>query len=72
MISGLLVIILERTNMIGILKAMGYSNAGIQKIFLFHSLFLISRGLIWGNAVGIIIVLIQYYFRIVSLDQQSY
>lgn len=72
MISGLLVIILERTNMIGILKAMGYSNAGIQKIFLFHSLFLISRGLIWGNAVGIIIILIQYYFRIVSLDQQSY
>jgi lipoprotein-releasing system permease protein len=72
MISGLLVIILERTSMIGILKAMGYNNASIQKIFLYHSLFLIRNGLFWGNAAGLIIVFIQYYFRIFTLDQQSY
>lgn len=72
MISGLLVIILERTNMIGILKAMGYPNSAVQKIFLFHSLFLIKNGLIWGNAAGIILVVVQYYFRIFTLDQQSY
>jgi len=72
MISGLLVIILERTSMIGLLKAMGYNNASIQKIFLYHSLFLIRKGLLWGNVAGLAIVGLQYYFHIFRLDQQSY
>lgn len=72
MISGLLIIILERTNMIGILKALGYSNTGIRKIFLNVSLFLVGKGLIWGNVVGIGLCLIQKYFHVVKLDPETY
>lgn len=72
MISGLLIIILERTNMIGVLKALGYSNTGIRKIFLYVSLFLIGKGLIWGNLIGVGFCLIQKYFQIVKLDPATY
>lgn len=72
MISGLLIIILERTNMIGILKALGQNNASIRKIFLYISFFLIGKGMIWGNVIGIAICLIQYYFRIIKLDPSTY
>ena len=72
MVSGLLILILERTNMIGILKALGATNINIRKIFLYQSGFLISKGLLWGNIIGIIICLIQYYFQPLKLDQASY
>lgn len=72
MISGLLILILERTNMIGLLKGLGYSNWRIRKIFLFQSGFLISKGLFWGNLIGISICLIQYYFGIIPLDEATY
>jgi len=72
MVSGLLIMILERTNMIGILKAIGAKNISIQRIFLYNSAFLISRGLFWGNLFGIGLCVIQYYFRIFTLDQTSY
>lgn len=72
MISGLLILILEKTNMIGLLKALGYSNWHIQKIFLTQSFFLIAKGLIWGNVIGIGICLIQQQFGIVPLDESSY
>lgn len=72
MISGLLIIILERTNMIGILKALGYSNNGIRKVFLYVSLFLIGKGLIWGNLIGVGICLLQRHFHWLKLDPETY
>ncbi|MCF6241344.1 MAG: ABC transporter permease [Bacteroidales bacterium] len=72
MISGLLVIILERTNMIGILKAMGARNYSIRKIFLYNAAFLVGKGMIWGNIIGIILCFIQYKFQIVQLDPATY
>ncbi len=72
MISGLLIIILERTNMIGILKALGYSNLGIRKVFLYISLFLVGKGLIWGNIIGIAICWLQSRFHFIKLDPETY
>ena len=59
MVSGLLILILDRTNMIGILKALGSPNVSIRKIFLYQSGFMILKGLIWGNVIGILICLVQ-------------
>jgi lipoprotein-releasing system permease protein len=72
MVSGLLILILERTSMIGILKAMGLENARLRKIFLYQSAFLIARGLFWGNIAGIGIGLFQKYTGAIKLDQASY
>ena len=72
MISGLLVIILERTNMIGILKALGAKNASIRKIFLYNASFLIGKGMIWGNLIGIFLCIVQYQFGIIKLDPSTY
>jgi len=72
MISGLLIIILERTQMIGILKAIGARNDTIRHIFLWFSVFILGRGLLWGNILGIGIVLLQMYTGIVTLDPQTY
>ena len=72
MISGLLIIILERTNMIGVLKAMGADNNSIRKIFLSFSVFLIGRGMLWGNVIGLSLCLIQYFFEPVKLDPSVY
>ncbi len=72
MISALLILILERTNMIGILKAMGATNMSVQKIFLYNSVYLIGKGMIWGNIFGIAIALIQQYFGIFKLDEKVY
>jgi lipoprotein-releasing system permease protein len=72
MISGLFIIILERTNMIGILKALGARNYSISKVFLYHAAFLISKGLIFGNVIGIVLGFIQYKFEIVKLDPSTY
>ena len=72
MVSGLLILILERTNMIGILKAIGTKNWSIRKIFLYQSGFLISKGLLWGNIIGIAICLLQAQFQIFKLDAASY
>lgn len=72
MISGLLILILERTNMIGILKSLGAENWSIRKIFLYHSAFLIGKGMLWGNVIGLTLCAIQYYTHIVPLDPESY
>ncbi len=72
MISALLILILERTNMIGILKAMGAKNSSVQKIFLYNAVYLIGKGLLWGNIVGISIALIQEHFGIFTLDAKIY
>ncbi|MDR0799077.1 MAG: ABC transporter permease [Dysgonamonadaceae bacterium] len=72
MISGLLILILERANLIGILKALGETNINIRKIFLYFSLFLIGKGLLWGNLIALAICLIQKYFGIFKLDPDTY
>lgn len=72
MISGLLVIILERVNMIGILKSMGATNFKVGKVFVHVSGFLISRGLLIGNVIGIGICLLQKYTGLITLDPESY
>lgn len=72
MISGLLIIILERTNMIGILKALGAGNYTIRKTFLWFSVFLIGKGMIWGNAIGLAFCFVQSYFGLFKLDPQTY
>jgi lipoprotein-releasing system permease protein len=72
MVSGLLILILERTNMIGVLKAVGTDNWSIRKVFLYLSVFLIGKGMIWGNVAGIALCLIQAHFGIFKLDPTSY
>lgn len=72
MISTILILILERTNMIGILKAIGSSNWNIRKIFLYNAAYLISKGLLWGNIAGIILCLLQQYTGLITLPQESY
>jgi lipoprotein-releasing system permease protein len=72
MISGLLILILERTNMIGILKALGTSNVSIRKIFMYQSTYLTLVGLLWGNLFGVLICLLQKHLGLISLDPSSY
>ncbi len=72
MISGLLILILEKTNMIGILKSYGAKNWSIRKIFLYESIFLIGKGMLWGNIIGLAVCFIQYQFKLIPLDPVSY
>jgi len=72
MISGLLILILERTNMIGILKSIGATDWSVRKIFLYHSFFLIGKGMLWGNVIGLSLCAIQYFTGIVPLDPEAY
>lgn len=72
MISCLLILILERTTMIGTLKALGAKNASIRKIFLYTAANLIGKGLLWGNVIAIVLCLIQQKFGIITLPQESY
>lgn len=72
MISGLLILILERTSMIGILKSLGANNWSIRKIFLYHSIFLIGKGMFWGNIIGLIFCVLQYFTGIIPLDAEAY
>ena len=72
MISGLLIIILERTQMIGILKAQGMDNHTLRKVFLWVALFLTGKGILWGNFIGLAFCLVQWKWHIISLDPANY
>ena len=72
MISGLLILILERTNMIGILKALGTTNVSVRKIFMYQSAYLTLVGMLWGNLFGVGICLAQKYLNLMPLDPGSY
>ncbi|WP_445721476.1 ABC transporter permease [Flavobacterium sp.] len=72
MTVALLVLILERTQMVGVLKAIGADNWSIRKIFLYNAFHIIARGLFWGNLIAISLLLIQKYFGVVKLDPESY
>ncbi|WP_026777375.1 ABC transporter permease [Polaribacter sp. Hel_I_88] len=72
MITALLVLILERVQMIGILKALGSTNTSIRKVFLYNASYLILKGLFWGNVIGLAILFIQHYFKIITLNPETY
>jgi lipoprotein-releasing system permease protein len=72
MISGLLILILEKTNMIGILKALGSQDITIRRVFLYQAAYLIGKGLLWGNLVGIGLAFLQLQTGFVTLDPSSY
>ncbi|WGK65058.1 ABC transporter permease [Croceiramulus getboli] len=72
MIVALLVLILERTQMIGILKALGSTNWSVRKIFLYNAVYLILTGLFWGNLIGIGILLVQQHYGIIALNPETY
>jgi lipoprotein-releasing system permease protein len=72
MISGLLILILEKVNMIGILKALGSEDTTIRRVFLYQATYLIGKGLLWGNLIGIGLALLQLKTGILTLDASSY
>ena len=72
MISGLLIIILERTQMIGLLKALGARNITIRHTFLWFAAFIIGKGLLWGNVIGLGLVALQHFTGLVKLDPATY
>jgi lipoprotein-releasing system permease protein len=72
MISGLIILILDRTNSIGLLKALGANNKTIKKIFLHQSFFLIAEGMVIGNVLAFAVCYLQYKFEIIKLNQSSY
>lgn len=72
MITALLVLILERTQMIGVLKALGSSNWTIRKVFLYNASYLIGLGLLWGNAIGLGLLFTQKYFKLFPLNPDTY
>lgn len=72
MVVALLVLILERTQMIGMLKALGANNWSVRKVFLYNALYLIIKGLFWGNLIGISLLLIQQYFGVITLNPENY
>ncbi|WP_017498847.1 ABC transporter permease [Flavobacterium sp. WG21] len=72
MVVALLVLILERTQMIGILKALGANNWMVRKVFLYNAFYLIVRGLFWGNLIGIALLLIQQQFGVIRLNPENY
>lgn len=72
MISIILILIMERTQMIGLLKALGANNGQIRSIFAYNGIRLIAKGLLLGNALGIGVCLIQYYFKVIPLNPADY
>ena len=71
-ITALLILILERTKLIGILKAIGQNNWSVRKVFLYNASYLIGKGLFWGNLLGIGLSLLQKYFHLISLNPATY
>ncbi|KAF2514132.1 ABC transporter permease [Flavobacterium salilacus subsp. salilacus] len=72
MVVALLVLILERTQMIGMLKALGANNWSVRKIFLYNAAYLIIKGLLWGNIISLGLIFIQKYFEVIKLPPENY
>jgi lipoprotein-releasing system permease protein len=72
MISGLLILILEKTNMIGVLKSLGAEDITLRRIFLYQAAYLIGKGLFWGNFIGISLAYLQLRTGVIKLDPSSY
>ena len=72
MISGLLILILEKTNMIGVLKSLGAEDITIRRVFIYQAAYLIGKGLFWGNFIGIGLAFLQLKTGLITLDPSSY
>lgn len=72
MVTALIILILDRTNMIGILKSLGANNSSISKVFIYNAAYIILNGLFWGNLIGIGICLIQHYTGFIQLNEENY
>lgn len=72
MITAILVLILERTQLIGMLKAMGATNNSIRKIFMYNATYIILKGLFWGNLIGISLLFAQHFFEFITLNPSNY
>ncbi|RMG88367.1 MAG: ABC transporter permease [Bacteroidetes bacterium] len=72
MVTALMILILERTNMIGILKALGQTDWRIRKIFLYHAAYIVAVGLFWGNVIGLSLCWLQKSFEIITLSEENY
>ena len=72
MVSGLLIIIIERTSMIGVLKSLGANNFTIRKVFLWFLVFLIGKGMLWGNIIGLAFYFVQRWSGLFKLDPETY
>ncbi len=72
MISTLLIIIIERTNMVGLLKVLGMRNTSLRKIFLYKASYIIFRGMLWGNIIGLLFYFLQSRFQLIRLDPVNY
>lgn len=71
-VSGLLILILEKSNFIGVMKAVGAHDASIAKVFLYYSCFIIGKGILYGNVMAVVVCVLQQQFHIVSLDPSMY
>ncbi|RAV98442.1 hypothetical protein DQQ10_23840 [Pseudochryseolinea flava] len=72
MVSIVLILVMERTQMIGMLKALGASNGAVRSVFIFQGMNLILKGLFWGNVLGLSLCFIQDQFKIVKLNPHDY
>ena len=72
MTTALLVLILERSRMVGVLKSLGANNRQIQKVFLWNAVYIILRGLVWGNVLGLSFLVGQSYYGWIALDPANY
>ena len=72
LMTAMLILILERTSMIGILKALGAANWSVRKIFIYQSAYILSKGLLWGNIIGFSLCLVQKHFELIKLKEDDY
>jgi lipoprotein-releasing system permease protein len=71
-VTGLIILILDSVQLIGTLKALGANNQFVRKVFIYQAILLISKGLLWGNAIGLVLCALQYFTHIIPLDAASY
>ena len=71
-VSGLLILILEKSNFIGVMKAVGSRDISIAKVFLYYSCFIIGKGILWGNIIAFVVCVLQKQFHIIALDPSMY
>ncbi len=72
MVTALIILIIDRTNMIGILKSIGASNKSITKVFVYNAAYIIMNGLFWGNVIGLGVCILQHYFGFIKMNQENY